>query len=119
MIELNDAQTWTVIGVLAATMLSAVAAMSHFAARANHEAFGRVLDRIDLLGASLGQRIDELDARLTQRIDELDARLTQRIDALDARLTQRIDALDARITIVDRDVQALANRAFGRGPAAE
>ena len=86
MIELDGAQTWTVIGVLAAALLSAVGALSRFAGRANQESFARVLDRID---------------------------------ALDVRLSERIDALDGRITVVDRDVQAIANRAFGRGSATE
>ena len=57
--------------------------------------------------------------KLKDEIASVEARLAERIDALDARIGVRIDALDSRIDVLDRDVQAIANRAFGRASATE
>ena len=124
-IELNDAQIWTVVGVLAATLLSAFGLMAHFATRLLQESIGRVLDQFTMLDyrfEAIHQRFEAIDQRfkaIDQRFDALEVRVTERIDALDSRIGVRIDALDARITVLDRDVQAIANRVFGRGSATE
>ncbi len=96
---MTDAQTWTVVGVLAATLISAVTVISRLATQTMQHGMGRVSDQIAALDVRLGERIDALDERLSGRIDALDVRLGERIDAL------------------DRDVQAIANRAFGTGGA--
>ncbi len=114
-IELNDAQIWTVIGVLAATLVSAVGLMARFATKLLQESIGRVLDQLDARFTGLDYRFEAIDHRFTA----LEARLAERIDALDARIGVRIDALDSRIDVLDRDVQAIANRAFGGASAAE
>ena len=114
-IELNEAQIWTVIGVLAATLISTVGVMAHFGTRLLQESIGRVLERIDARFEALDYRFETIDARF----GGLEARLTERIDGLDARISARIDALDARIHVLDRDVQAIANRAFGGASTAE
>lgn len=54
MIELNDAQIWTVIGVLAATLVSTVGLMARFATKRLQESMGRVLDEIDAKFEGLG-----------------------------------------------------------------
>jgi hypothetical protein len=66
-----EAQAWTAIGLLAATLLGCLVCLG---------------TRIDALGA----RIDALAARLDSRIDGLETRLTSRIDALDAKLDEHL-----------------------------
>jgi chaperonin cofactor prefoldin len=107
----TEAQTWTVIGVLAATLISSFGLMAKFGTRLLQQSIGRVLDQIELRFNALDYRFEALDYRF-EAID-------QRFDALEARLGDRIDALDARITVLDRDVQAIANRVFGGAPASE
>ncbi len=107
-IELNEAQTWTVIGVLAATLVSTVGVMAHVGTRLLQESIGRVLERIDV---GRGARLPVRDDR---RAIAAEAR-PERIDGLDARIGVRIDALDARINVLDRDVQVIANQGVRRG----
>lgn len=121
-IEVTEAQIWTVIGVLAATMLSTFGLMAHFTTRLLQESIGRVLDQLDARFTGLDHRFEAIDHRfeaIDVKFDGLEARLTERIDALDARLGVALGALDARISVVDRDVQAVANRAFGGASVAE
>jgi hypothetical protein len=128
-IEVSEAQIWTVIGVLAATMLSTFGLVAHFTTRLLQESIGRVLDQLDARFTALDHRFEGLDHRfegldhrfeaIDVKFEGLEARLTERVNALDARLGVALDALDARISVVDRDVQAVANRAFGRASVAE
>ena len=133
---MTEAQTWTVIGVLAATLIGTCGLMARFATNLLQQSIGRVLDQLearfnglDYRFESLGHRFEAIDQRfealdhrfeaLDHRFVALEARLAERIDALDARIGVRIDALDSRIDVLDRDVQAIANRAFGRASATE
>ncbi|NEN05222.1 hypothetical protein G3T36_04990 [Diaminobutyricibacter tongyongensis] len=125
---MTEAQTWTVIGVLAATLIGTCGLMARFATNLLQQSIGRVLDQIDALDQRIEARFTGLDYRfelidrrfemIDHRFEALEVRLTERIDALDARIGVRIDALDSRIDVLDRDVQAIANRAFGGASAA-
>ncbi len=86
-----EAQAWTAIGVLAATLLGALFYLGQ---------------RID----GLGGRIDGLGGRLDARIDGLDARM----DGLGGRLDARIDGLDARIDVLGGRLDARIDGLGGR-----
>jgi hypothetical protein len=76
-----EAQAWTAIGLLAATLVGALFYLGN---------------RMDSLGARLDSRIDDLAGRLDSRIDGL----AGRIDGLDTRidgLSGRIDGLSLRV----------------------
>jgi chaperonin cofactor prefoldin len=99
-----EAQVWTTIGLLAASLFGALFYLGH---------------RIDGLGNridGLGNRIDGLGARLDGRIDGLQARidgLQVRIDGLQVRiegLQVRVDGLDSRIDGLDSRVDGLSSR---------
>ena len=73
-----EAQAWTAIGLLAATLLGTLFYVSN---------------RIDSLGAKVDGRMDSLGAKLDGRMDGL----TDRLDSLGARLDARIDHLSGRL----------------------
>lgn len=84
MITVTEPQVWTVIGVLAATLVSFVAASLTMITRTVTVQFERVSEKIDL-----------------------------KIDGLRGELKGDIGGLHARLDTLDRDVQALANRVWG------
>ncbi|HEY5223665.1 MAG TPA: hypothetical protein VIJ18_11550 [Microbacteriaceae bacterium] len=65
MIAVTEPQVWTVIGVLAATLVSFVAAALTMITRTVNVQFERVSEKIDLkfdgLHGELGARLDSLD----------------------------------------------------------
>ena len=73
-----EAQAWTAIGLLAATLLGTLFYLGN---------------RIDSLGAKVDGRMDSLGAKLDGRMDGL----TDRLDSLGARLDARIDHLSGRL----------------------
>jgi hypothetical protein len=73
-----EAQAWTAIGLLAATLVGSLFYLGN---------------RIDSLGARLNARIDGLSGSLGSRIDGLSGSLSGRIDGL----AGRIDGLTVRV----------------------
>jgi hypothetical protein len=78
LLRMVQAQVWTVIGLLAATLIGTLVYLG---------------GRIESLGARMESRIDGLGGRTDTRIESLGARMESRIDGLSA----RIDGLSARI----------------------
>jgi flagellar capping protein FliD len=117
----TEAQAWTVIGVLAATLISAIGLMARFGTNLVRESIGRVLDRIEALDQRVGERFKGLDYRF-EAIDQRFEAMDKRFEAMDKRfetMDRRFDTMDKRISALDRDVQAIANRAFGGASASE
>lgn len=85
---MTEPQVWTVIGVLAATLASFVAASLTMITRTVNVQFERVSEKIDL------------------KIDGLRGELKGDVAGLRGEMNARLDSLD-------RDVQALANRVWG------
>lgn len=83
------AQSWTVIGVLAAFGLAMVGLMSQFLV----SKVDQILTRVTASEERLGARMDRLDGRMET-------------------LEGKMEALDRKVDTLDRDVQAIANRVF-------
>jgi hypothetical protein len=80
-----EAQVWTVIGLLAATLTGSLVYLG---------------GRIDRLGTSLGGRIDSLGTSLGGRINSQGTRLDGRLDVLASEIrdqSSRIDGLSGRV----------------------
>ena len=84
---MNDAQTWTVIGVVSAVLFSMLGVVSTLFVR--------------ILRAEIGGLRGEMNARFDAVNSKFDV------------VHSRIDAMSARIDGLDRDVQALVKRTFG------
>lgn len=92
---MTEPQVWTVIGVLAATLVSFVAASLTMITRTVNVQFERVSERIDL------------------RFDGLRGELKGDIAELRTELKGDIGTLHTRLDSLDRDVQAITNRMWG------
>jgi hypothetical protein len=93
---MNEPQVWTVIGVLAATLMGFLVAM------------------VTMFSHTLTARLDELRSGIHSEMVELRSDLTRRIDGIEHRLDgveHRLDGVERRIDGIDRDVQALVIRA--------
>jgi hypothetical protein len=93
LLRMVQAQVWTVIGLLAATLIGTLVYLG-----GRIESLGaRMESRIDGLGGGTDARIESLGARMESRIDGLGGRTDTRIESLGARMESRIDGLSARI----------------------
>jgi phage-related protein len=124
MITVTEPQVWTVIGVLAATLVSFVAASLTMITRTVNVQFERVSEKIDLsfnglrnelkgdiggLRSEVKGDINGLRSELKGDIGELRTELKGEIGGLRGELA----ALNTRFDTLDRDVQAIANRMWG------
>ena len=91
-----EAQAWTAIGLLAATLLGSLFYLGN---------------RIDSVGAKVDGRMDSLGAKLDGRMDGL----TDRLDSLGARLDARIDHLSGRLDHLSGRLDALSDRVEDQG----
>lgn len=97
---MNDAQIWSTIGVLAATLLGALGLITTMFTRTMNAGF-------DMMGA----KFDALEARLGSRIDRVESRL----DGVESRLDgveSRIRVIETKLDGLDGDVRALFRRVF-------
>lgn len=106
---LNDAQTWTVIGVLAATLVSSMAFTATRFTRTLKSEIGGLRAE---MRASIGGLRGEMETGLGALRAETKAgfeRVDARFEAVDA----RFDAVNHRIDGLDRDIQLVFTRVFG------
>lgn len=113
---MNDAQTWTVIGLLTTAVFSTVVVSTGAMTRS-------MLALADGLRGELGGQIGELRAEMRARCDIVDVRFAdvdrrveqvdQRFEPVEHRIGQlkgRTDQLDAKIETLHGDVQYLCRR---------
>jgi len=94
-IELNEPQVWTLIGVFAASTFAMVGWLTGSFTRVLRAEIGGVNARIDGLRGEMNARFERVDAQF------------ERVDAQFRRVDDRLDH-------IDRDVQALTRRVFDR-----
>jgi septal ring factor EnvC (AmiA/AmiB activator) len=116
---LTEPQTWIMIGVVLATLVSTVVAMVHLLTRtmtAQFESFRREIGAaIAGLRAESNIRFETIErgfAEVDRRFDRVDTRLDRQEAGLD-RVEAGVQALDNRVGDLDRDVQALTRKQFG------
>jgi hypothetical protein len=118
--SLNDAQTWTVIGVLAATLVSSMAFTATLFTRTLKSEIGalRAEMRSSIGGlrgemeTGLGGLRGEMETGLGGLRGEMQAgfaRVDARFEAVDA----RFEAMNHRIDGLDRDIHLVFTRVFG------
>ena len=112
-IELNEPQVWTLIGVFAAATFGLIGIVTSSFMRVMNVNFQRIDDRFAALTEVMNTKFELVDARFAQvdaRLDRVDARL-DRVDA-------RLDQVNSKIDHLDRDVQTLFRRVFPEYPDA-
>ncbi|HEY5223102.1 MAG TPA: hypothetical protein VIJ18_08695 [Microbacteriaceae bacterium] len=97
---MNDAQVWSIIGVLAATLVSTIIGFFTLFLRTMKAQFETM--HVELTGFR-----KEMDTRF----DAVGARFDARFDSMGA----RFDATDHRIEGIDRDIQLIFSKVFGTG----
>lgn len=97
---MSDAQTWTIIGVLAAAFASFIGLTINLLGRTLSAQLGSIRYGLE----RLGQRVDRLEERIDQRME----RFEQRMQGFE----QRMQGFELRMESLDRDVQAIAARVF-------
>ncbi len=100
MIELNEPQIWTLIGVFAASTFGMCTLMSTMFVRMMNNGFESLRSEIGGLRTEVNVRFDAAQAVTDARFDRMQA------------------ATDARFDHLDRDVQALVRRVFPEYPEA-
>ena len=98
---MTDLQSWTLIGVFAATMFGVIGIVTSSLSRRMDAGFAHVTGVMDAKFEGVGYRFDALNTK----IDAVEAGLNAKIDAVEARLGAQISALD-------NDVSAIAKRVF-------
>ncbi len=118
---MTEPQTWTMIGVVLATLVSTIVAMVHVVTKTMNnqlESFRREIGACRLGTASRAEtniRFESIDrgfADVNRRLDRVDTRLDRQETRLE-RVEVGVHALDKRVGDLDRDVQALTRRQFG------
>ncbi|NEN08034.1 hypothetical protein G3T36_19425 [Diaminobutyricibacter tongyongensis] len=122
---MTEPPTWTMIGVVLATLVSTVVAFVHLVTRTMKHQFESFRTEI---GAQLGQFRAEVHADITglrvestirfETIERSFADVDRRLDRIDTRLDgveAGVRSLDKRVGDLDRDVQALTSKQFGSG----
>ena len=109
-IEVNDAQVWSVIGVLAATLVSMVVGMFALFTRTMKAQFGRV----DAQFGRVDAQFEALRAELTGFRGEVQAQF-RAVDAQFKAVDARFEATNQRIDDIDRDIQVVFTRVFRTG----
>ncbi|UOE45562.1 hypothetical protein [Agromyces larvae] len=105
---LNDAQIWTIIGILAAAFVGTITVTTQLMMRA----FTAQL-------TGLGRQVESSHAMLDLKIDHLREHLTDRLQRVETRLDgveTRLDKVEHRFDSLDRDMQAIARRVFPTEP---
>lgn len=98
-IELNEPQVWTLIGVFAAATFGLIGIVTSSFVRVMNANFQRIDDRFAALTEVMSTKFELVDARFAQ------------VDA-------RLDQVNSKIDDLDRDVQTLFRRVFPEYPDA-
>ncbi|MFZ2964557.1 MAG: hypothetical protein WA006_07740 [Rhodoglobus sp.] len=91
MIELTEAQTWTVIATLSAALLGMITVVT------------------TVLMRTIGAQIGSLRSEMISGLDGV----RSEIGGLRAEMNARFETVGVRMDSLDRDVQAVASRVFG------
>lgn len=120
---MSDAQTWAVIGVLAATLLSAMGLISGTFTRVVRAEMrglrGELVGKIGELRGELGGQIAELRGDMVGQMGELRGELGGQIGELRGEIGAikvKVESIDRRLDGLDRDVTALTRRVMGEDP---
>ncbi len=92
----TEPQIWTIIGVLAATLVGMVT----LTLTVTHQTI------VNAIGGLRGELLGEMKG--------LRGELNGEINGLRGEMNARFDAVNTRIDALDRDVQAIAGEVFGR-----
>ena len=116
-IALTEPQTWTTIGVLAAALLGTITLVSTMLMRTItaqigglRGEFGGLRGEISGLRGEMVSGFSSVRSELRSEIGGLRAEMNARFEAVDA----RFDTVNTKIEGLDRDVQLLMNREFGK-----
>ena len=109
-IALTEPQTWTTIGVLAAALLGTITLVSTMLMRTITAQIGGLRGEIGGLRGEMVSGFSSVRSELRSEIGGLRAEMNARFEAVDA----RFDAVNTKIEGLDRDVQLLMNREFGK-----
>ncbi|WP_022890576.1 hypothetical protein [Agromyces italicus] len=96
----NDAQIWTVIGVLAAAFAGTIAVTTQLMLKAFAAQVGGIGVKVDALRDEMVLRFEQVDHRMSRVEGQMD------------RFESRLGGLESRFDALDRDVQAIARRVF-------
>lgn len=109
---LNDAQTWTVIGVLAATLVSSMALIATLFTRTLKSEIGGLRTELraesGAIRAEMAAGFRAVDARfktVDRRFEEIDRRFEQ--------VDRRFDTMNHRMDGLDRDIRFMFSKLFG------
>jgi len=100
---MNEAQVWSVIGVLTATLVSVVVGMSTLFLRTMKAQFDTVNAQFDTVRGEISGLRSEMNARFET--------VGVRFDAVNS----RFDSTDRRIDGMNRDIQLVFSKVFGPG----
>ena len=109
-IALTEPQTWTTIGVLAAALLGTITLVSTMLMRTITAQIGGLRGEISGLRGEMVSGFSSVRSELRREIGGLRAEMNARFEAVDA----RFDMVNTKIEGLDRDVQLLMNREFGK-----
>ena len=110
---MNDVQVWSIIGVLAATIVSMMVGMFTLFGRTLTAQFAAVNARIDGMSQTFEARIDALDTKVDARFDAVNVRF-ESIDRRFESIDRRFESMERRIENMDGDIQQIANKVFGQ-----
>ena len=110
MIALTEPQTWTTIGVLAVALLGTITLVSTMLMRTITAQIGGLRGEIGGLRGEMVSGFSSVRSDLRSEIGGLRAEMNARFEAVDA----RFNTVNTKIEGLDRDVQLLMNREFGK-----
>ena len=120
MIELNEPQIWTLIGVFAASTFGMCTLMSTMFMRTMTNGFESLRVEMNAGFKIADIKFEQIDRRFDQ-VDQRFEQVDQRFEQVDRRLSkveERIDQVNTKIDHLDRDVQALVRKVFPEYPEA-
>jgi hypothetical protein len=120
-IELTEPQAWTMIGVFTALMFGTLTTVSTLFVRVVRSEIGGLRGEMNgQIGGLQGEigglqgEIGGLRSEMNGQISGLRQEMNGQIGGLRAEMNARFDAVHVKIDGLDRDVQLLMNREFGK-----
>lgn len=109
---MSDAQLWLALGTMAFVILAVLFLQAYSFNRSIDRAVASFTRELNTFGGTFDAKFKAIDDRF-DAIDMKFGAVNDRFDALRTEMLAGFERLDARVDALDRDVQALANRAFG------
>ena len=110
-IELNEPQVWTLIGVFSTVLFAVFATTSGYVVRSMNAGFDRVDAQFDRVDAKIDGLHGEMNAKIAGLHSEMNAKF-DRVDTKFELVDVKFERIDDRFDHLDRDVQALSRRVF-------